>query len=98
MLFGVPDVITDITRSSGMVRRYRLIYRTMLFGHRKGFGLYQVTIGSPEGVPVGPGRSMGLIDQGEAHTSPQGGWHALSLATGPRGRKGGGLAHPAFPS
>ena len=26
-LFGVPDEIPDITRSSGMVRRIRFIYR-----------------------------------------------------------------------
>ena len=61
MLFEVPDEITDMTRSSKMVRRQRLIYRTMLFGHRKGFGLYQLVIGSPEGVPGIPGRLMGLM-------------------------------------
>ena len=51
MLFGVLDEITDMTRSSGMVWRERLIYRTMIFGHWKSFGMYRVEIGSPEGVP-----------------------------------------------
>ena len=31
MLFGVPDEITDMTRSLEMVERERLIYRTMVF-------------------------------------------------------------------
>ena len=30
-LFGVPDVIPDITRSSGMVRRIRFIYRMSFY-------------------------------------------------------------------
>ena len=37
MLFGVPDKITDMTRSLEMVKRYRLIYRMMLFGHHEVF-------------------------------------------------------------
>jgi hypothetical protein len=61
MLFGVPDEITDMTRSSGMVRRYKLIYRTMIFGHRKSFGVNRVVIGIPEGVSDTPGRVMGLL-------------------------------------
>ena len=47
-LFGVPDEILDVTRSSGRVRRQRLIYRKSCFGHRKSFGL----IGSVSGLPV----------------------------------------------
>ena len=37
MLFGVPDVITDMTRSLELVDTYRLIYWTAIFGHRKCF-------------------------------------------------------------
>ena len=32
MLFGVPDKITDMTRSSGMVWRYRFIYWMIWLG------------------------------------------------------------------
>ena len=32
MLFGVLDEITDMTRSSGMVQRKRLIYRMIWLG------------------------------------------------------------------
>ena len=72
-MFEVPDEIIDMRRSSGMVLRLRLIYRTILFGHPKSFGVHQVVIGSSEGVPDTPRRSMGLMGQGEGHTSPQGG-------------------------
>ena len=34
-MFGVPDEITDMTRSLEMVERYRFIYWMMIFGHRK---------------------------------------------------------------
>src|SRR5215216_7291969 len=37
-LFGVPDEITDMTRSLEMVERLRLIYWTIVFGHRNGSG------------------------------------------------------------
>ena len=59
MLFGVPDEITDMTRSLEMVERKRLIYRTMVFGHRKCFGMHRVLIGSLEGVPSTPGKRYG---------------------------------------
>ena len=48
MLFGVPDEITDMTRSLEMAERERLIYRTMVFRHQKCSGGYRVLIGSPE--------------------------------------------------
>ena len=38
MLLGVPDGIPDVTRSSGMVGRRRLIYWTKGFGVLKCFG------------------------------------------------------------
>src|SRR3954468_16937645 len=56
-LFGVPDEILDITRSSGMVRKRRLIYRKSCFGHRKSFGL----IGNVPGVPGGYRRPSGEV-------------------------------------
>ena len=38
-----------------------MIYRTMVFGHRKCFRVYRVVIGIPEGVPDTPERIMGLL-------------------------------------
>ena len=40
MLFGVPDMITDMTRNSRMARR-RLIYGIIVFGLRKGSGIHR---------------------------------------------------------
>ena len=48
-MFGVPDEITDVTRVSGMVRKRRLIYRMVSFGHRKVSG----NSGSVPGVTNG---------------------------------------------
>ena len=91
MLFGVQDEITDMTRSLEMVERERLIYRTMVFGHRKCSKGYRVHIGSPEGVPGNPGKDMGLMGQVREHTSPQGaGAPPIGPATwGDRERRGG---------
>ena len=52
-----------MTRSLKMVERLRIIYRTMVFGHRKCFGTYREGIGSPEGVPGIPGNYMALMGQ-----------------------------------
>ena len=49
MLFGLPDEIADVTKSLEMVERYRLIYRTIVFRHRKCFGVYRVIIEVPGG-------------------------------------------------
>ena len=64
----------------------------MIFRHQKSFGRYQVVIGSLEGVPGSPGRLYEFNGPKGEHTSPQGAGAPLSLAAGPRGRKGGGLA------
>ena len=56
-LFGVPDMIADMTRSLEMVETYILIYWTDIFGHRKGSG----EVWSPGRLPEPPGRYMGLI-------------------------------------
>ena len=37
-LFGVPDVITRMTRSFEMVETEILIYWKPMFGHQNGFG------------------------------------------------------------
>ena len=48
-LFGVPDVITDMTRSLKMVETYRLIYWIAMFGHQECFGEVSDKTGVPEG-------------------------------------------------
>ena len=60
---GVPDEVTDMTRSLEIVERERLIYRTMVFGDQNSFGVHRVVIGSPEGVPDTLGKCMGLMGQ-----------------------------------
>ena len=53
-MFRVSDEITDMTRSLKMAERYRLIYRTIVFGHRKCSGVpgtYRVT-GRGSGHPL----------------------------------------------
>ena len=73
-LFGVPDEITDMTRSLKMAERERLIYRTIIFGDRKCFGVYQVFIGVLEGLPEPPGKHMGHMGHGRgAHQPTRGG-------------------------
>ena len=51
MFFGVPDEITDVTRSSGMVRKRRLTYMKLVIGFRKVFGHSRQCTGSDEWVP-----------------------------------------------
>ena len=58
-MFGVPDVITDMTRSLEMVERSRLMYWKVVFGHRRGFGVCHVHTGVPEGLPEPPGERYG---------------------------------------
>ena len=89
MFIGVPNEIMDMTRSLEMVERYRLIYRTMVFGHRKCFEMYQEGIGSPKGVPGTPRQVMGLMGQRRGQTRPQGGWCAPSLVWPDLGKEKG---------
>ena len=49
-----------------------MIYRTMVFGHRKCFGGYRVHIGSPEGVPGTPAKRYGPYGPREETHQPQG--------------------------
>ena len=58
--FRVPDMITDITRSLEMVETSRLIYWTMLFGHRKCSGEFRIKPECGKGLPEPPGELMGL--------------------------------------
>ena len=46
-----------------------MIYRTIVFGHRKCSGGYLVHIGSLEGVPGSPDKDMGLMGQEGKRTS-----------------------------
>jgi hypothetical protein len=65
-----------------------LIYRTIVFGHRKGFGSTGYFIGVPEGVPGGHRQAVGLMGQrGEAHQPTRG---LVRLSTPcPRTKEGG---------
>ena len=56
MLFGVPDEITDVARVSGMVRKRRLIYRMVSFGHRQVSGISGSVLGVTNGFWVFTGR------------------------------------------
>jgi hypothetical protein len=53
-----------------------LIYRTMLFGHRNGFGMHRKVTGMPEGVPEAPGEYWALVGQVEGNTPAHMGWCA----------------------
>ena len=54
-LFGVLDVITDMTRSIEMVETLRLIYWNVIFGHRMSSGGYQINTGETGRLPEPPG-------------------------------------------
>ena len=70
-MFGVPDEITDMTRSLEMVERYRLIYRTMVFGHQKCFGKHRVLIGSSERSFEDPRQRYGPYGPSEGTHQPR---------------------------
>jgi hypothetical protein len=59
MLFGVPDEITDMTRSLKMVDRKRLIYWMIVFRHRKCSRVIRVFIRVSEGLPEPPEERYG---------------------------------------
>ena len=56
MLCRVADEITDTTRSLEMFQRERLIYWTMIFGHRNGFRKVWICFGVPRGYRNPPGK------------------------------------------
>ena len=60
MLFGVSDEITGMTTSLEMVVRKILIYRVIVFGHRKCFGGYRVLIGSLKEFRASPSKLWAL--------------------------------------
>ena len=49
-----------------------MIYRTMVFRHRKCFGMHRVLIRSPEGFRAPPAKDMGLMGQEGKRTSHKG--------------------------
>ena len=51
-----------------------MIYRTMLFGLRNGFGMHRKVIGLPEGVPEAPGEYWALLGHVEGNTPAHMGW------------------------
>ena len=62
-LFGVPDEITDMTRSLKMVETKRLVYWKVIFRHRKGSGGHRINTGVPgsyRNPPGGQWAFMGL--------------------------------------
>ena len=61
MLFGVPDVSTDMMRRLEMVDMSRLIYRMMVFGHLNSSGMFQIFYEVPRGYRNPPGKVMGHI-------------------------------------
>ncbi|KAK1626852.1 hypothetical protein QYE76_001167 [Lolium multiflorum] len=102
-LFGVPDEIPDITRSSGMVRRIRFIYRKSYskFGNDP-VHLWQVLEGSRKvrkkrtmegGVPEG----LHKLDQPNPKGGVPGGLH-LEVAGHPTSKKGGSPTLSGTPS
>ena len=57
-MFGVPDEITDMTRSLEMVETKRFIYWKVTFGQHNGSGCFRVP--GVIGTPPPPGKFMGL--------------------------------------
>ena len=63
MLLGVPDDITDMTRSLEIVERQRLIYRTIVFRHRKCSGGTGYVSGHRKGFRAPPAKIWALLGQ-----------------------------------
>ena len=102
MLFGVPDEITDMTRSLEMVERYRFIYRTIVFGYQKCSGVTGYVSGHRKGFRATPGKLHGPYGpRGETHQS-QRGWCAPPIWAGQIGVEKGkeerkkGIGFPHF--
>ena len=72
MLFGVSDEIMNMSRSLEMVERSRFIYRTIVFGHQKCFGVTRYLSGHRKGFRAPPTKDMGLMGQEGKHTSHKG--------------------------
>jgi len=105
MLFGVPDEITDITRSLEMVERLRFIYWKIVFGHGKCSGCTGYVLGHQKGVPGTPRQRYEPYWANGGTDQPLVGWCAPIWAglSGERKRGGGkeieGIGFPLpFPS
>ena len=86
-MFGVPDEIPYVTRSLGMVERYRFIYGKSYFGFRKKVQFFGIVPGSFQKVPKDSG---GVRKSTSGSTTSQG----LAWAKGRRP----GLIGPGAPS
>src|SRR3954468_21132600 len=80
MLFGDPDEIPDIKRSSGTVRRKRFIYGKLSYGHRNSSGAYRYCTGATGGASgvhrEGPPLPEGLMGCKGEGNQPKVGWCA----------------------
>ena len=59
-MFGVSDEITNMKKSLEIVEKLRLIYWTIVFGHRNAFRTFRIFIGVPRVYQNPPGKVMGL--------------------------------------
>ena len=72
-MFGIPDEITDMTRSLKMVEREILIWK-MVFRQRNGFGVVRVFFGVPRGYRNPPGKYWAYMGhRGERRQPTRGG-------------------------
>ena len=60
-LFGVPDVITDMTMSLEMVETERSTHWKAMFGHQKGSERFKHFSGVPRGYRNPPGSQWALL-------------------------------------
>ena len=88
MLFGIPDAIMDMTSSSRMVRRYKLIYGIIVFGLRKGLQMFPEMFGY-ENTLFGPkGKAHNVFGKRKRKFCRVQGPDAKVPASGPGVRKG----------
>ena len=74
-----------------------MIYWKVVFGHRKGSGVYRVHTEVPEGLPEPPRERYGPYGPKEGTYQPTRGLvRPLPCLANPREGKRGGLAPPAF--
>src|SRR3954468_18145942 len=99
MLFGDPDEIPDIKRSSGTVRRKRFIYGKLSNGHRNSSGAYRYCTGATGGASgvhrEGPPLPEGLMGCKGKGTSPK--WAGAPPPKGPCALGFGGTLKGAPP-
>ena len=72
MLFGVPDEITNMTRSLEVVERQIFIYWTRIVGHQKCSGWFRRKPECRRGYRNPPGKYWALVGLRGERGSPQG--------------------------